>query len=431
MPWTPEDYADVQSVEPLLRRFYATKVEKLITHPAMTVDLFKRAGKDEVNALMRQYPVELYGNPNIGRGNAEEGFREPGSPAYGALYFGPLHANIVGGLDGDALDNQKTLGKSASDIVAERMASDFEMFWEDLNRNIFHGNSGERGVVDVSSLAIAISGGISTVQFDSEFGVKHLNVGGTYQFYSSGTLKGSANGYVCVSKDPETMRARFRGDLTAGTLGGSALADGDIVVNKGTYNKDWDGLPEFLGNSGWYGGNNRDRDYPFRGIQVDGQDKNLSVGILERCDVRMRNVGDGKYNAKSRIDLTNPTQESALYALGWAQQVFLNNVTPSLGFTAIKYKDRTLYIDKDCSVKEWYQLDLTTIKHLMLREFGVFPSNRDGNGMQVVIDVATGIVKDKYYWVIYGKGNRACVASRRNLMLYDLGTTGLETGHVF
>lgn len=433
MPFNMQDYADLQSVEPKLRRFFAEKVEELIARPHVTVDLFRRVPSEMVNALMKQFPLKLYDNPNVGRGAASAGFRSPGSPAFGAFYFGPVGAHITGGIDGDAWDNEKTSGKAAKDIVAERMGWDFEVFWNDLNQNIFHGNTGERAVVSVTAGAITVSGGISTVYFDTEWGVKHLNPGGKYQFYNAttGTEYGVAGGSICKDKNPSARTARFVGDLTAATLGGSALLDGHIAVNYGCFNADLDGLPEFLGTTGWYGGLLRDQLYQTQGLQVDATNQNVSIGVLERCDAKMIYASGQEYRPNQRIDLTGPTQESGVNAIGWAQRVYNDNTEPNLGFTAVKYKGRTRVIDRDCSIYEWYQLDLSTIVHLMLREWGVFPGGRDGNGVHVTMSTSTGTVTDKYHWVIYGKGQRACKNPYKNLLLYNLGVTGLETGDVF
>ena len=104
------------------------------------------------------------------------------------------------------------------------MADDFEMFWCDLNQNVFHGSTGERAVV--ASVG-ALSSGRTTITFDDEWGVKHLNEGGVYVFYSSaGALRGSANGYPLYSKDPESKIGVFTGDLT-----GLSIAEDDIELS--------------------------------------------------------------------------------------------------------------------------------------------------------------------------------------------------------
>lgn len=422
------DLGDVASIEPLLQRKYDALVQVLINRAAYTVDMFRARSKSgSINALMNQTTTELYDNPNVGAGSAADGFRSPGSPIYGALYFGPVGMHITGGIDGDAWDNLKNSGRNMGDEISKRIASDFESFWQNLNWNIFHGNSGERGVVDVTSYVITYAAGISTVQFDDEWGVRHLKVGGTYQFYSGTTLKGNVNGYKCTGKAPQLKRAYFEGDLTAATLGGSALADNDIAVNLGCFNKEMDGLPEFLGDSGEYAGADRDAQYLYQGNQETAGDATLQISVLERCDTIMRYVTDGKYNAKARIDLSSPTAESQLMALGWAQRVFSSSDVVELGYRAVKYKDRTLVIDKDCSWKEWFQLDMSTMGTDMMREFALF-QNRNASGLFETRS-AEGTIEDKFHWVIYGKGQRKCVKSRWNLLLHSIGKGQTEVGH--
>lgn len=420
------NYADVASIEPLLQRFYANAIEELLVHPHVTCDLWRRLPESEVNALMRQQPTELYNNPNVGAGSALDGFRSPGSPTYGALYFSPVGMHITGGIDGDALDNLKRSGGNLGQDIAARMASDMEAFWENRNWNLFHGNTGERGVLDVTGYAITVSGGISTVQFSTEFGVKHVKPGGTYQFYdpTTNTLIGNPNGYECVDKDPGLRRARFRGDLT-----GLGLADGNIIVNLGCYMKEMDGLPEFTGTAGMYAFGDRDAFYQYRGQQVDADNKTLSVGILERCDTLHRYVSGSAYNGKQRIDLTSPTAESQLASLGWAQRVFNSADVVELGFRAVRYKDRTLVIDRDCSIEEWYQLMMNKMGSAMLRPFGLF-TGKNASGI-FESRSADGTVEDKFHWVFYGKGNMICRNPRLQLLLHSIASGAFETGDVF
>jgi hypothetical protein len=428
MPFTMEDYANIQSSEAKFRRFVDETVEELVHRPHVTVDLLKRVPKKQVNSLMRQFPLHLYDNPNVGRSTSREEFRSPGSPAFGAFYFGPVGAHITGGLDGDTLDNEKASGMRSQDVVAMRMSRDMEVFWNDLNAGLFHGNTGERAVVD-TSVAISYDGTYSTITFDTEWGVKHLNPGGIYEFYNGTDHVGAANGSKCVDKDPSGRTARFEGDLTAATLGGEAIVDGSIAVNYGCWNRDLDGFPEFFADTGWYGGLKKDDLYQTQGLQVDADDKNLSIGLLEKCDTIHMYACGTEYRPGSRVDICSPTQEQAINEIGWAQRVY-DSTTADLGFTSVKYKGRTRVIDRDCSPFEWLQVDLSTLCHLMLHEFGVMPGTRDANTFQR-ISPTTGVAMDMYYWIFYGKGQRACRNPRKNLLMHSLGTEGLEMGDVF
>jgi hypothetical protein len=426
-----DDYADVSSVEALLQKKYDALVRELSTKAHYTVDLFRsKARMGTINALGSQSSYELYDNPNVGAGTARDGFREPGSPIYGALNWHPVGMHISGGIDGDTWDNLKNAGRKLGDEVNKRIASDFESLWCNLNWNLFHGASGERAVVDVTSYAITASGGISTVQFDDEWGVRHLKVGGTYQFYtvSTNTLKGTVNGYVIQSKQPRNKKALFIGDLTAATLGASALADADIAVNVGCYYKEMDGIPEFLGDSGEYAGGDRDAQYLYQGNQVSGGNAVIQINTIERCDTVMRYIGDGKYSAKNRIDIATPTMESQLMSIGWAQRVFQTAEVLELGYRAVRYKDRSLVIDKDCSWKEWLMLDMSTFDTDMMREFALF-QNRNASGIFETRS-ANGTIMDLYHWVIFGKGQRKCTASRFNLLLHSVAKGTHEIGHL-
>jgi hypothetical protein len=428
MPVSTSTFAAIKSVEPTLVRKIESKVLEIIKYPYVLYQLFQGASKDEINALQAQVPFELDPNPNFGAGAGTTAtpFREPGSPEFAALYFQSVEMHHPGGIDGDTLDNLVQQGGSVSSVLGKRVGRDMKGFMWYLNRNLHRGNKGTSGTVDTTVGAVAYSAGtgLTAVFFDNAYGVKHILRGGTYDPYdpATSTLRG-AGAYVCRYKIPSSQVAYFEGDLS-----GIGLATGDIFVQKGTYLKERDGLPEFLGASGVYAGNDRDVVYHVRGNQVDLEGDVISIGALEKGDVLMDFAGDGEYKGDKRIDIVAPNIRSQLVQLGWGDRVFSGqDKTFVAGYTAVKYKDRMLTIDKDADPTRWYSIDLTTMRRYVLREMGLYkPPGSEGffelRGNQTIYDAVS--------WIWYCKGQFACVNPRNNLLYYNINIGDFGAGHV-
>lgn len=428
-----DDYGDIKSVEPILQRLYDGASERLSQRGYYVCDMFRKKAKGgKIGPAGVQIANQLYSNPNVGAGTARDGFREPGSPGYGALLFFPVGTHITGGVDGDTLDALETQGmKILAADLAGRIADDLKSYKNERERNFFHGASGERAVVgDVAGTPITYSSTLdeSTVLFDDEWGVRHLNEGGVYQPYSGTTRRGNPSGYKCTSKTPSSKTAKFQGDLTAATLGSDALAAADIFVNLGCFNAERDGLPEMLGNSGQYGGGDRDTQFRYQGTQVTCGGFTLSVTILEKCDTIKTYIMGEDYDASKLMDLTSPTAASQLAQLAYANySINMDKSVARLGFTAVRYKDRVLMIANNCSWKEWYQLNMGTMHHRVMRKLGLF-QNKAASTVHESRS-ATGVVEDMYHWVWYEKGQDFCEASRHNLLLYNIAQGSSDAGH--
>lgn len=428
-----DDYANVASVEPLLQRHFDGAGPMLQQRSCYIYDFFRnKAKKGKINPMGTYASFELYGNPNVGAGSAADGFRQPGSPGFGGLQFFPVGTHITGGIDGDTMDALENSGMpTTASTIANRITGDLKVYKNERERNFFHGASGERAVVDVATTAITYSAATneSTIVMDDEWGVRHLNEGGVYQFYEGSTLRGSAAGHKCTGKTPSSKSATFLGDLTAATLGAGALITGVIVVNYGCYNKERDGLVEFLGDSGVYAGGDRDAQFRYRGTRVTASDASISVTILEKCDTINRYIDDLEYDAKSRVDITSPTGASQLATLAYANySINQGSRVAQLGFDAVKYKDRMLMVAHNCSWKEWYQLDMRTMRTWSMRELGLF-QNKAASTIHETRS-AEGTVEDRYHWVWYEKGQDGCVGSRLNLLLHSIGAGASDKGHV-
>lgn len=426
-----DDYASVASIEPLIQRHFNGAGPALQQQSHYMYDLFRnKAKKGAINSMGSLTNFKLRGNPNVGAGNARDGFREPGSPDFGALVHYPVGTHITGGIDGDVLSDLENAGREMmKNDVASRVTDDMQMYKVERERNFFHGATGERAVTDVTSGAITYDAATdsSLITLDDEWGVRHINEFGVYQIYSGSTLRGNLNGHTVISKDPSAKTMRVTGDLTAATLGAGALADGDIWVNLGCYNRERDGLPEFLGNSGVYAGGDRDTQFRYRGTQVTNNAQSLSVTVLERCDTINKWIDDVDYDATSRMDITSPLGASQLATLAYANYSITSDRVAKLGFSMVKYKDRTLSICNNCSWKEWYQLTMSSMRTWDRKKLALF-QNRAASTIHETRG-ASGNVMDLWHWVWYEKGQDGCVASRLNLLLYNIGAGASDKGH--
>jgi hypothetical protein len=385
--------------------------------------LHSKGTPKEMNSLGARQVFKLRINSNYGNPGEGDYFREPGKHNSKQATIGFTRDGITHGVNDDYFDNVEgtdAIGGKLADLMKDNIA----YVKKQRDVDFSHGTGlGSRGKIS----SISVSGGNTTVTFDSEEGTRLLDEGETYfvVLSTTGAVHGSTSGHV-LSSITSTTVAVFAGDMSAGTT----AAANDILVHKATadnensWNRALYGYEYFFLDSGPYFGLDKDTEAKLRGLRVNGGSFNVSFSLLEKG----RTKWFYRWNQQmpnNLIDAVPPAQEAAYKLLGYSLRRVEGNATSFDGaFTKVTDGNLTMYVNANIRPSNWFRYDPATIDRYEFCPTGIW--KRDGLSMRTV--QGNGSNKAEVYWIINGKEQMFCNNPARGIWYYSLGTSGVDTG---
>lgn len=294
-----------------------------------------------------------------------------------------------------------------------------------LNQHMYGDGTGKLASV-VSNDSTTQATFSTTSANGSLFGVRKLDAGGLYDFYSTaGVIRvaGNANGAQLNSKVESTGVGTFDGTLTVPT----DVAATDIAVHRGSYNKAVIGLAAHVSNStGAYQGISR-ATYPMLKAGVDDAGgAGITVGRLNKNKyaIRYRIPGTEAMNVTL---ISSPTQYDLFTRLGHNLIRFTdapNQSTFKGDFAVAKHGNSDWLVDVDCPDDIIYGVDLNCFKRYVMKPFGAY--REDGMDYRMFFSNGTG--SDKYTGWLGAKFNLGCDKPNANFAITNLAVTDGAAG---
>ena len=397
-------------------------ITDLVEREPMLYNLIPKGG--DINAR----GVFLYGkvepNPSMGW------FSEGGAYAVGSnsqrVKMNATFArfNITSRLTRDALEGSDK--NTIVNTVAEEVTDDIKSALREISQQLYGDGSGTKGVVaSVSSTNVTFRAGVSDLtpdvaNFGNSFGTYQLIKRGVYNFIA-GSVRGTVAsvGEVLVNSGNSDYTLN---SITSGTVGafdavptGNALADGDLIVSKGSYGLAIKGLDYHIDSgTGTYQNVSRSTYPALRCYVLNASNSALTVAMLYKIIFQARyarrtNLTDGNY-----VILSAPTQVQAYAILGDISTAGVNNDTTlnampdgkklDFGFKTFSFAGMPWIEDIDCPPHKIFIINFSKFK---IHEFKPLSKVYEGSGWMPVpasASATTGNYSDNVLYTMTWKG---------------------------
>jgi len=353
---------------------------------------------------------------------------------------------ITSRLTKDALEGADKM--TIVNTIAEEVVDDTQSILREISQQLYGDGSAVKGVVaSVSSTNVTFRTGISDLSPDvanyaNSFGTFNLIKRGVYNFIA-GSVRGtvSAVGEVLVNSANSDYTLS---SITSGSVGafdavpsGNALADGDMIVSKGSYGLAVKGLDYHIDSgTGTYQNVSRSTYSALRCYVLNASNSALTVAMLYKVIYQARyarrtNLTDGNY-----VILSAPTQVHAYTLLGDISTAGTNNDTTlqampnggklDYGWKTIGFAGMTWIEDIDCPPHKLFVINFSKFK---IHEFKPLSKVYEGSGWMPVPSSAsatTGNYSDNALYTMTWKG-QMCAKDPQlaGAKLDNLSITGL------
>lgn len=419
------DINDVQAIMPMIALKVGQKIGEAIALPDRAAGYFRKGTPRETNAKGAREYIEIQENNQVGSTGEDGVFLEGGGYRYIELLIGANTIHISGKVTGSQIRNLPSV-KAAGLSVAKLMMKDARVARNWDNINVCRGD----GVWSHGTIvSISVSGGKTTVTFDSVNGSFYVKVGANYFVHHPTTiaLKGGGVTFKCLSK-PSKTTAVFEGDMSAGTTAAAndilvpkATADGQSAINRAAR-----GFAYWAATSGDYFGADRDTIDLIRGLRVNGGTDMVSHPLLEQGNsVHYFRNGDENSDTSSFTDFISPTQREAYLLNAYGARRLDTEAYQNYDGAAKMRGDggRRTIVDKYLPDTTWDRLKAEAVRRFVLQEMAVW--DLDGKKFRTI--PANNSTRDSIMWTMHGEHNYAGLEPWNHIQFFALGTSGVTT----
>lgn len=272
--------ATLTSIEPYLKEVYTGKIRRQLNEEITTLKRITRSNAGvtaETGGKYVTFPIHTRRNNGLGSRNEMDPLPVPGQQGYAAARVGLKHAYGGFQITGQAIDMADTDPKAFARSIDEEMDRLKVDVRKDMNRQVYGTGNGALGT------ATGANTGATVPVADARL----FWVGAVVDTYTGSTLDNT--GLIVAS----VSLAAGANTVTFTTTPGTALANNDIIVRTGSFNKEITGFGAIVAASGVLYNVNPANE-PEWTSEVDangGTPRALSEGLMQLMVDRIRTRG--------------------------------------------------------------------------------------------------------------------------------------------
>lgn len=412
---------NIAQILPALKQISDQVLQPQFEQVPATYNMFKQdQGSRFVNGKGYRIPSYLF--PATGVGAISEGgsFKQPGTEQLADMFVSPMNMSMAYEISGRALVNV-----NSADSIIRGMNNLLQMrtnaLMKEANYQMFDDGSALRGIYVASgstSTVLVMSNSTNhtpTADFGSTKGAVHMQIGESYDVYSSNLQ--TYRGTVVVSAKTNTTIT-----IPNAVPG---LTDGDKFILSGSLYKVPRGLPYLINNdTGTFQLLSRATYPQLRSPVTDLNGAAISVADFVRTkNLLIARAGVGQ--AKTVVALMSLAQDDALRRLGQNYKRWDGNAKEFDGsFETFRSGDTVTNIDPDCDEDRIYLICRDEVNKFQERPFGIY--DLDGMTMRMRSGVS-GYGSDSYTGAIGAHYNFGTKEPRCHALIKRCSVTGLAT----